>query len=192
MKIKPKILSRKVAVSTRIFQVEALDLEFSNGVRRQFERILGGRGSVLVVPLLDDRTMLMTREYAAGTDRYELGFPKGVIDPGEGPRQAANRELQEEVGYAARRIDLMRTMSIAPGYIEHVTYIILARDLYAQYAEGDEPEPIEVIPWSIDDVDGLLAREDFSEARSIAAVFLALRFLRGKLGNSAMDSPSSK
>jgi len=187
MKIKPKTLSRNIAASTRIFQVEEIDLEFSNGARRRFERILGGRGSVLVVPLRDDGTLLLIREYAAGSERYELGFPKGLMDPEEGPHAAANRELQEEIGFAAGRVDLLRTVAVAPGYIQHVTHILLARNLDERHAEGDEPEPIEVVPWPLDDVEGLLARDDFSEARSIAAVFLTRGFLARELGNSTMD-----
>src|SRR3546814_7447851 len=73
------------------------DLEFSNGERRQFQRLHGrGHGAVVVVPMLDDDTVLLVREYAAGMHRYELGLVKGRIDAGETPLQAADRELKEE------------------------------------------------------------------------------------------------
>ena len=176
MKTKPRILSRRIAARTRIFQVEAVDLEFANGQRRQYERLLSGASSVLVVPLQGE-TLLLTREYATGFDRYELGFPKGVVDPGEEPAAAANRELQEEVGYAARRIDHLQTVSLAPGYIQHVTHIHLARDLYEQRAQGDEPEPVEVVPWPLAEAEALLTHPEFSEARAIAALWLLRRFL---------------
>ena len=176
MKTKPRILSRRIAARTRIFQVEAVDLEFANGQRRQYERLLSSASSILVVPLQGE-TLLLTREYAAGFDRYELGFPKGVVDPGEEPAVAANRELQEEVGYAARRIDHLQTVSLAPGYIQHVTHIHLARDLYEQRAQGDEPEPVEVVPWPLAEAEALLTHPEFSEARAIAALWLLRRFL---------------
>ena len=176
MKTKPRILSRRIAARTRIFQVEAVDLEFANGQRRQYERLLSSASSVLVVPLQGE-TLLLTREYAAGFDRYELGFPKGVVDPGEEPAAAANRELQEEVGYASHRIDHLQTVSLAPGYIQHVTHIHLARDLYEQRAQGDEPEPVEVVPWPLAEAEALLTHPEFSEARAIAALWLLRRFL---------------
>jgi ADP-ribose diphosphatase len=188
MPAKPKILDRRMAAETRIFRIEQLDLQFSNGSLRRFERILGGRGSVLVVPMPDPRTVLLTREYAAGTDRYELGLPKGVVEADEEPLAAAQREIQEEVGFGARDLRLLCTVSLAPAYIQHITHIVLARELFPQRAEGDEPEPIEVLPWELDDLDALLEREDFSEARSIAALFLVRRFLR--LGNSSIDGPA--
>lgn len=59
--------------------------------------------------------------------------------------------------------------------------MVLAEDLYPQRRAGDEPEPIEVVPWRLDALDALLAREDFSEARSIAALFMVReRFNNGR------------
>lgn len=173
----PKVLERRLAAQTRIFRVEQVDLAFSNGNRRCFERIVGGRGSVLVVPMPDARTLLLAREYAAGTDRYELGFPKGIVEPGEDPLEAAGREIREEIGFGARDLRLVHKVSLAPGYIQHETHLVLARDLYREPAQGDEPEPIEVVPWDLDALDALLERDDFTEARSIAALFLIKRFL---------------
>jgi len=173
----PKVLERRLAAQTRIFRVEQVDLAFSNGNRRCFERIVGGRGSVLIVPMPDARTLLLAREYAAGTDRYELGFPKGIVEPGEDPLEAAGREIREELGFGARDLRLVHKVSLAPGYIQHETHLVLARDLYREPAQGDEPEPIEVVPWDLDALDALLERDDFTEARSIAALFLIKRFL---------------
>lgn len=177
MSTPPEVLERRLVARTRIFQVEQVDLAFSNGNRRCFERIIGGRGSVLVVPMPDARTLLLAREYAAGTDRYELGFPKGIVGPGEDPLEAAGREIREEIGYGARDLRLVHKVSLAPGYIQHETHLVLARDLYRERAQGDEPEPIEVVPWNLDALDTLLERDDFTEARSIAALFLIKRFV---------------
>lgn len=184
MAAKPKILERRLVARTRIFRVEQMDLEFSNGNRRCFERILGGRGSVLAVPMRDAQTVLLIREYAAGSDRYELGLPKGIVEPGEDPLGAAGREIREEIGFGARDLQLVHSVSLAPGYIQHQTHIVLARDLYPDRAAGDEPEPIEVVPWRLDEMDALLQRDDFTEARSIAALFLVRRLLGPGSGNT--------
>ncbi len=178
MPAKPKILAQRTVAQSRLFRVEELELRFSNGQQRTFERLASrGTGAVLVVPMLDDNTILLIREYAAGLERYELGFPKGLIDPGEQAEQAANRELMEEIGYASRRLTPLTTLSLAPGYLAHQTQVVLAENLYPERREGDEPEPLEVVPWAIDQLPQLLQRDDFSEARSIAALFLALRKL---------------
>ncbi len=187
MAAKPRIIERRLVARTRIFRVEEIELAFSNGNRRHFERILGGRGSVLIVPMPDARTLLLVREYAAGTDRYELGFPKGIVEPGEDLLEAAGREIREEIGFGSRDLRLLHQVSLAPGYIQHETHLVLARELYPERAPGDEPEPIEVVPWDLGDLDALLTREDFTEARSIAALFLVRRFLGPGQGVSEQD-----
>ena len=109
------------------FQRQHLDLEFSNGERRRFERLVSrGHGAVVVVPMLDDQTVLLVREYAAGVHRYELGLVKGRIDSGETPEQAADRELKEEAGYGARRLDVLRAMTLAPTYMSHLSHLVVA------------------------------------------------------------------
>jgi ADP-ribose diphosphatase len=175
----PLIHQREIVAQSQLFRVERLDLEFSNGATRQFERMAGfNRGAVMIVPMLDDDTLILIREYAAGTHSYELGFPKGLIDPGENAIEAANRELQEEAGYASRELTEIHKVNMAPTFFNAQMNIVLARDLYPQRLEGDEPEPLEVIPWPIADLDGLLAREDFIEARCVAALFLAHKWLK--------------
>jgi ADP-ribose diphosphatase len=173
----PRVLDRRPLARTGIFRIEALDLEFSNGARRTFERIPGGADSVMVLPMPDPGTLLLIREYGAGSERYELGFPKGIVEPGEDPLAAADRELREELGLAARDLRALRRVSLVPGYIGHRTLIVLARGLYPSPLPGDEPEPIEAVPWPLADLDGLLRRDDFDEARSIAALWLLERFL---------------
>lgn len=163
------------------YRLERLDLEFGNGERRKFERLHGrGNGAVAVVPLLDDDTVLLVREYAAGLHRYELGLVKGRIDAGETALQAADRELKEEAGYGARSLTLLRSLTLAPTYMSHQTAIIIASDLYPQRLPGDEPEELEVVPWKLDKLHELVLREDFSEGRSIAALFIAREWLRGR------------
>lgn len=177
---KPTVHERRTIAQTRLFQVEEMQLEFSNGTQVRFERLVGsGQGSVLIVPMLDVETVLLIREYAAGTDRYELGLPKGRIEANEDILIAADREIMEEVGYASRRLSHLGSMSLAPGYLSHRTHLVLAEDLYERVMPGDEPEAIEVVPWSLRDLAGLLAREDCSEARSIAALFLVRERLLG-------------
>jgi len=161
------------------YRMERLDLEFSNGERRLYERLHGrGHGAVAVVPMLDADTVLLVREYAAGVHRYELGLVKGRMDAGETPEQAANRELMEEAGYGASDLHVLRSLSLAPTYMSHQTHVVLARNLYPQRLPGDEPEPLELVPWKLADLGQLILQEDFSEGRTIAALFIAREWLQ--------------
>ncbi len=177
----PIILNKTVVAQTRQFRIETLELEFSSGQLRQYERLArnASMGAVLIVPMLNADTVLLVREYAAGLHRYELGLPKGKIDAGEDSLAAANRELKEEVGYGAKKLRHLHTVSLAPSYLEHTIDIILAEDLYPEKLQGDEPEELEVVPWDIRRIDALLATGECSEARSIAALYLAAEYLHG-------------
>ena len=134
------------------------------------------------VPMLVAATVLRGRESAAGVHRYELGLVKGRIDAGESPEQAANRELMEEAGYGARDVRVLRNLTLAPTYMSHQTHVVLARDLYPQRLPGDEPEELELVPWKLADLGQLILQDDFSEGRSIAALFMVREWLQQHAG----------
>ncbi|MRX28228.1 ADP compounds hydrolase NudE [Kangiella sp. HZ709] len=177
----PKIKQSKIVAQTRLFAVEELSMEFSNGEKRIYERLkAGSNGAVLVIPVVDEEHFLLIKEYAAGVEAYELAFPKGLVEPAEKSIDAANRELQEETGFAANKLTQLKKISLAPGYLSHKMDVVVAEDLYPSKLEGDEPEPIEVIQWKFSDIEQLLLRDDFTEARSIAALYLLQSFLQQK------------
>ena len=174
----PVIHHRRQVARSRLFRIEALDITFSNGVEVQYERLVPeGRGAVIIVPFQDPETVLLIREYAAGTERYELALPKGKMETGEHPEQAANREMAEEIGFTAQKLTHLTDLSVAPGYMRHATHLVLAEGLSPAQAEGDEPEPLEVVPWRMDRLLELGLGADCTEARSLAALYLARDYI---------------
>jgi len=174
----PLILERRLRDPSKLFEIEQLDLEFSNGAKRTYERMRSrGLGAVIIVPIIDENTVLLVREYAAGLHQYEIGLPKGRLEPGESVLEGAQRELKEEIGYGARELMELTRLSLAPGYMTHVTRVVLARDLYPEKLPGDEPEELEVIPWPLNDLLAITAREDCTEGRTIAALYIARDYL---------------
>lgn len=181
MRKKPDILAVRIAAQSKLFCVEEVDLKFSNGALRTFERMRGtrGRATIMVAAIAADRdTVYLVREYGVGLERYEIGLPKGIVEEGEELTAAANRELQEEIGFGAKRLTLLKQMTQSPGYMKSSVHLVLAEDLYPATAEGDEPEPIEVVPWKLSQLDDLILREDCTEARSIAGLYLVKNFLK--------------
>jgi len=161
-----------------VYRRETLDLEFSNGERRKYERLKSrGHGAVIIAAVPDPQTVLLIREYAAGMHRYELGLPKGRMDAGESIFDAANRELKEEVGFGAHKLTHLRSITLAPTYMSHQIHLVLAEELYPERLPGDEPEELEVIPWKLDQLHELMLREDCSEGRSLAALFIVREVL---------------
>ncbi|MDA0149356.1 ADP compounds hydrolase NudE [Vibrio sp. LaRot3] len=178
-KTPPEILDKNTVAQSRLFAIEAIDLRFSNGELRTYERMRpSGRHAVMMVPVTEQGEILLVKEYAAGTERYELGFPKGLIDEGETPEQAANRELKEEIGFGAHDLTSLKQVVLAPSYFSSKMTLFVAQDLYPEQLEGDEPEPLEIVRWPLAQAEELLTHLDFNEARSITALLLALRHLK--------------
>lgn len=170
---KPEILDTRLVARSRLFGIEELHIRFPNGEERTFERLrtppLPG---VMCVPVLPDGKVVLIREYGAGLEDYQLTLPKGLYEHGEDWRQAANREMMEEVGYGAEKLTLLKEMSLSPGYMGHRIRVVLAEDLYDQRLPGDEPEPLEVLTWPLEQIDSLFEREDCTEARVMAALYM--------------------
>lgn len=171
---KPQILDHHIVAQSRLFTIESMDLRFSNGVERTYERLVpGGSGAVMMVPINEQGEVLLIREYGAGLEDYTLTLPKGAVDLGETMEQAANRELKEEVHYGAKQLHFLKKMSLSPSYMKSGIDVLIALDLYEASLPGDEPEPLEVITWPLDDVDTLVQRADVTEGRAIAALYMA-------------------
>lgn len=176
----PDILAVRQLARSRFFRIEEIDLRFGNGVERTYERMPGGGlPAVMVVPVNDRGELLLIREYCAGFHEVQLTLVKGAADPGESLEEAANRELREEIGFAARELKFLKRLNLAPGHMGFTINVVLARDLYPSPLPADEPEPPELVPWPISRLDELVHGEEFREARAIAAVCLARPFLNG-------------
>jgi ADP-ribose diphosphatase len=174
----PTILDKRIEAKSKLFCIESVDLRFSNGVERTYERMKpSGRHAVMMVPVTEQGDLLLVREYAVGTERYELGFPKGLIDEGEMPIEAANRELKEEIGFGAEKLTALKELVLAPSYFSSKMTLFVAQGLYPERLEGDEPEPLDIVRWPLSQASELLHHLDFSEARCISALLLAQQFL---------------
>jgi ADP-ribose diphosphatase len=174
----PEIKAVRTIARSRFFRIEELDLKFRNGVERTYERLPGsGRAAVMVVALNDADELLLIREYAAGFHEMQLTLVKGAVDTGESLEEAADRELKEEIGYGARKIEFIKKLNLAPGHMGFTINLLLARDLYPERLPGDEPEPPELVRWPLAKLDELIASDEFREARAIAGLFLVRHYL---------------
>ncbi|MEB0040327.1 MULTISPECIES: ADP compounds hydrolase NudE [unclassified Pseudomonas] len=175
MRQKPTVLAREIVASSRLFCVEELQLRFSNGVERTYERLVSrgpGYGAVMIVAMLDSDHAVLIEEYCGGIDEYELSLPKGLIEPGEDILAAANRELKEEAGYGARQLEHLTELSLSPGYMSQKIQVVLATDLYEESLPGDEPEPMRVDRVNLRELSSLIQHPQFSEGRALAALYL--------------------
>lgn len=176
----PQILDVKTVAKTRIFEVQSVDLRFSNGEERIYERLTPQRrSSVMIIPIYQDNLVLV-KEYAVGSERYELTFPKGSVDVGELPQESANRELQEEIGFGAKSLTLLRSLYSSPSHMYGLMHVFVAQDLYPSWLEGDEPEPLQLVYYPLNQIDTLLQDPTFAESRNLAGLFLLREYLHAQ------------
>lgn len=132
-------------------------------------------GAVSVVPYQADGTVLLVRQYRAAIDRELLEIPAGKRDVAdEPPELTAHRELAEEVGRQAGRMELLATFYNSPGFCDEYSYTYLARDLRQVPIDVHSPEElamtIETMP--LVDALGLVARGEIVDAKTIIALLL--------------------
>lgn len=178
MKKLPEIKSVSVIAKTAIFEIQAVDLRFSNGEERTYERLTPQKRSSVIILPIHQGNLIFVKEYAVGPERYELTFPKGIVDASEEPIESANRELQEEIGFGARNITPLRSLYSGPSHMFGSMHVFVAQDLYPSKLEGDEPESLEIVYYPLDKIDELLADPEFAEARNLSALFLLKDYLK--------------
>ncbi len=134
-------------------------------------------GAVGVVPVLDDgTTVVLVRQYRSALDRLVLEVPAGKCDvDGEAAETTAARELEEEVGYRAARMEQLCVIHNSPGFSDERVTIFLARDLEAGEAtpHGVEEEHMAVEHVSVADADALIADGRITDAKTVVGLLLA-------------------
>lgn len=176
---KPEVVGTKIVATSQYFSIEQVQLRFSNGEERYYERLReGSTRSVMMIAMRDSETMLLVREYGCGVDETTLTLPKGMVEAGESDIEAADRELKEEIGHGAKRIEHLGELTLAPGHLCHMLTVLLADQLYVHRLPGDEPEELEVVPVPLAQIDQLIYAGTINEARAIAAICLAKGALR--------------
>ncbi len=171
-----KIVSEKQVFKGTVFTVKELIAELPNGKRMKFS-VIDKNDTAMIVPVTDDGQLVMQKEYFVASNTHLLSIPKGMMADGEHRLEAANRELQEEAGYKAGELIDLGTLVVSPGYIRHKTHVFLARKLTKSRLAGDEDEEIEVVKIAFADFEKLVYSHEITEARVIAALFLAKKYL---------------
>lgn len=167
----PKILKTKSIFESKLFKINKSSIQFSTQTV-DYEIICGtGNGAVMVMPFLNDDIILI-KEYAASVDSYMLTFPKGKIDDNESVLDAANRELQEEIGFKAHNLKLLKEIHLAPGYINHKTYLAVATDLSESKLQGDEPDDLQILQVKYTELADFLKQYELVDSRVFSALYI--------------------
>ncbi len=129
---------------------------------------------VCIVPLDRDGNAVLVRQYRKAIERYLLEVPAGGIDPGEAAEEAAHRELREETGYRAGRMEQLSYFWTTPGYCTEGMHAFLATELEAGEGQPEEDESIELVKVSLERVPEMIAAGEIQDAKSIASLMLVV------------------
>lgn len=148
----------------------------------QFDRdIVRHPGAVGVVPLHDDNTITLVRQFRPALGEYLLELPAGKLDiAGEDPQKAAERELAEEVGLSAGEITYLCRIANSPGFADEVSWIYLARNLSTAPLDrhGIEEEFLSEVRIHVDDIIPMIASGEIKNSIAVAGLLMTREFLR--------------
>lgn len=175
-----KIGGRRVYTG-RIISLDVDEVRFPDGSTGSLEMIRHP-GASAVVPLLDNDfpnpTVLLIRQYRYASDGYMYEVPAGRLDPGENPEQCARRELKEETGYGADRVEHLITMFTTPGFTDEKIHLFVASGLTAGESARESDEFLELKPTRLLDALAMIDAGEIQDSKTALGLLLAHRWLR--------------
>ena len=164
-------VQRNRVYESRIFKVEECRFQTSNGTTVD-RSVVRHPGAVLIVPVLDETHLVLIRNWRVAVEDVLWEFPAGTLEPGEPPLMTATRELTEETGYEAERVNPLGTFYTSPGFADECMHVFEATGLTPGRQHLEAHEEIEVQVRSVDEVMGMVTDGTLVDAKSIAALHL--------------------
>jgi ADP-ribose pyrophosphatase len=167
----PQILSSTEVFAGRVFTV-TVDTIREGDITYQRE-VVHHHGSAVIIPVFEDGTIALVQQYRHPAVRYLLEAPAGTLELGEVPEEGAARELEEELGFVAGRIEKLAEFFVSPGFCEEKMWVYLATDLTEtkQRLEADEILEVTRIPFS--QALSMITTGEIEDAKTIIGVMLA-------------------
>jgi len=174
MQLREELVESHIIYRGRVvtLRIDTVRLPSGRTARRE---IVEHRGAVAIVPLLNNDTVLLIRQYRQAVGETLLEIPAGTLEPDEPPDQCARRELEEETGYTARQLRKLFSQYLAPGYSQEVLHVYLAEDLAPTAQQLDEDELVELVPTPLQEVETMILEGRIKDSKTIAGLLMTLR-----------------
>lgn len=177
-----QLASRRIYTG-RVVQLDVDSVRFPDGSTGEME-MLRHPGAAAVLPFASDPrgadpTVLLIRQYRYATGGYLLEIPAGRLDPGEDPAHCASRELREEVGVTAGRLERLTTIWTTPGFTDERIHLFWAADLAAGTHAREPDEFIEVVPKPLSEALGMVRTGEICDGKTVVAILYMAGFILG-------------
>jgi len=167
----PKILSSQKVFDGRVFNVTVDTV--SEGELTYQREVVHHNGSAVIVPVFDDGTVALVKQYRHPAVRYLLEVPAGTLAKGERPDAGAARELKEELGLVAARLEKLSEFFVSPGFCEEKMWVYLATELSEGEQALEDDEIIDVVRLPIADALEMITSGEIEDAKTIIGLMLA-------------------
>ena len=167
----PRIISSQKVFEGRVFNV-TVDTVREGELTYQRD-VVHHPGSAVIVPVFDDGTVALVRQYRHPVVRYLLEVPAGTLDDGERPEVGAERELQEELGLIAANMEKLSEFFVSPGFCEEKMWVYLATELVQGQQRLEEDELLDVVRLPISEALEMITSGEIQDAKTIIALMLA-------------------
>ena len=167
----PKILSSQKVFDGRVFNVTVDTI--SEGELTYQREVVHHFGSAVIIPVFDDGTVVLVKQYRHPAVRYLLEAPAGTLADRERPEVGAARELQEELGLVAERLEKLSEFFVSPGFLEEKMWVYLATGLTEGKQFLDEDEILEIVRLPIAEALEMITSGEIQDAKTIIGLMLA-------------------
>ena len=172
-----RLIEKQVIFTGSKIRLELHHLENEEGDRIRRE-VCVHPGAVVILPILDDGRILLIRNRRYGIGQILVELPAGTLEKNEDPMNCAGRELLEETGHLAGRLQALNSFFSSPGVMTEKLYAFAAYDLEQETTSLDEGEEIEVMPTDLDDAIQMIRDGMIQDAKTIATLLTYDRFYR--------------
>ncbi|MGH2398446.1 MAG: NUDIX domain-containing protein [bacterium] len=175
-------MAERVVGSRRVFDGRVISLRVDEVALRSgrtaTREIVEHRGAVAVVPLIAEGDVILVRQYRGATGGTLLEIPAGTLEKGEDVEHALQRELAEEIGMRAGRVQHLASFYPSPGFLTEIVNVYLATDLTPHRLEAEE-EDLEVLRLPLREARAMVDRGEIRDAKSIIGLLLAGDVIEG-------------
>jgi ADP-ribose pyrophosphatase len=167
----PKVIDSQTIFRGRVFEVSVDTV--SEGEKTYAREVVHHPGSAVIVPVFDDGTIALVRQYRHPAVRYLLEAPAGTLRRGEVPEEGAKRELEEELGVVSGRLEKLSEFFVSPGFCEEKMWVYLATELTETRQQLDDDEILAVVRIPFSQALSMITTGEIEDAKTIIGVMLA-------------------
>lgn len=169
--MKPEVISTEKIYEGKVFDISIAEIQ--DGEINYKREIVEHKGSTVIVPVFEDKTVALVRQYRHAAGEYLLEIPAGTLNRGEDPLIGARRELEEEIGVTTENIQKLTEFYVSPGFLTEKMFVYLATDLREGKQNLEEDELLTIERLTFPEAFEKIKTGEIQDAKTIAGLILA-------------------